>query len=156
MYSYSCRSGSWHETTTEVVVTNSVMHMQVAYITFRSINPFIRRPNGIFPVPELSSQTPMDPPPSLRTGTTRQPQSNYTTSDRGWRRNEPRERQLDDRQYYYSNGRGVRPNRSQNRDGGDRSRGGDGARPRDRDRSRQNGVRAGARRLDGRWSILRG
>lgn len=102
----------------------------------------------------------MDPPPSLRPGgATRQPQSNYTTSDRDWRRDEPRERQRDGKQYYDSNGRGVRPNRSQNRDAKDerdRSRGGDGARPRDKDRSRQNGVRVATRRLDGRWSIPRG
>ncbi|KAF8429887.1 Sec8 exocyst complex component-specific domain-containing protein [Terfezia claveryi] len=94
----------------------------------------------------------MDPPPSLRPGgATRQPQSNYTTSDRDWRRDDPRERQRDDRQYHDSNGRGFRPNRSQNRDARDerdRSRGGDGTKPRDRDRSRQNGVRAGTRRLD--------
>jgi len=105
----------------------------------------------------------MDPPPSLRPGgATRQPQSNYTTSDRDWRRDDPRERQRDDKQYYDSNGRGVRPNRSQNRDARDarderdRSRGGDAMKPKNRDRSRQNGVRAGTRRLDGRWSIPRG
>ncbi|KAF8428635.1 Sec8 exocyst complex component-specific domain-containing protein [Tirmania nivea] len=89
----------------------------------------------------------MDPPPSLRPGgATRQPQSNYTTSDRDW-------------QYYDSNGRGVRPNRSQNRDARDerdRSRGGYGARPRERDRSRQNGTKAGTRRLDGTWLTLHG
>lgn len=102
----------------------------------------------------------MDPPRSLRPGAgggPRPPQNGYATNDRDWRREDPRERQRDDKQQYSNNGLAARPNRSQTRDPHpeerERSRGGDGGRSRDKDRSRQNGMR-GTRRLDGRLTIL--